>query len=466
VIRLFKVYYPVRTLVLLVGEALIVGLSFVLGTLLNLGAQGNFGDGWLQLNNVLFIEGGFLRILGLTGIVLLLSHGFDLYDSTQFGAKLEQAFRMLFVMGLVAIVLSILISLFPGFLPRGNSALLGVIILTIALFCWRSAYSWLVQQPYLRERVYVLGTGSRAERLVHGLHDRPNLGIEVVGWTGNLNGELSRDAVATHLMGQVQRSRAHRVIVAMPDRRKTLPVEELLALRLAGVKVEEATSWLERISGRIEVDQLYPSWLIFTDGFRFSRFFRLIRRTLNFTVALIGLIISLPLLPFIVLAIRLDSPGPVLYHQKRVGRGGMIFYCHKFRTMRQDAEADTGATWAEDDDPRITRVGRFLRTSRLDEIPQLWCVFKGDMHFVGPRPERPEFVEWLSQEIPYYGVRHTVRPGITGWAQVEYKYGNTREDAREKLQYDLFYIKNASIGLDLLILFQTIKIVLLGRGAR
>jgi lipopolysaccharide/colanic/teichoic acid biosynthesis glycosyltransferase len=181
---------------------------------------------------------------------------------------------------------------------------------------------------------------------------------------------------------------------------------------------------------------------------------------------LIGLVLALPLLPFIILAVKLGSPGPVLYHQERVGRAGKSFYCHKFRTMRQDAEADTGATWATDDDPRITRVGRFLRVSRLDEIPQLWCVLVGDMHFVGPRPERPEFVEWLEREIPYYGVRHTVRPGITGWAQVQYKYGNTLEDAREKLQYDLFYIKNASVGLDFWIVFQTIKIVLLGRGGQ
>jgi exopolysaccharide biosynthesis polyprenyl glycosylphosphotransferase len=211
---------------------------------------------------------------------------------------------------------------------------------------------------------------------------------------------------------------------------------------------------------------LYASWLIFTDGFRFSAFFRLVRRGSNFSLALLGLVFSLPLLPFIMLAVKLDSPGPVLYRQKRVGKRGVTFYCYKFRTMRQDAEADTGATWATDDDPRITRVGKFLRMSRLDEIPQLWCVLKGDMHFVGPRPERPEFVEWLSKEIPYYGVRHVVRPGITGWAQVQYKYGNTLEDAREKLQYDLFYIKNASVGLDILIVFQTIKIVLLGRGAR
>jgi sugar transferase (PEP-CTERM system associated) len=252
----------------------------------------------------------------------------------------------------------------------------------------------------------------------------------------------------------------------MPDRRGTLPVEELLALRLAGVKVEEATSWLERITGRIEVEQLYPSWLIFAEGFRFSILNRSLRRLLNVTAALFGLVLSLPLLPFIALAVKLGSAGPVFYRQQRVGQGGKVFYCYKFRTMRKDAEADTGATWASDDDPRITRMGKFLRSSRLDEIPQLWCVLKGNMSFVGPRPERPEFVEWLSREIPFYGVRHAVRPGITGWAQIRYKYGNTVGDAREKLQYDLFYIKNASVGLDLLILFQTIKIVLLGRGAQ
>jgi sugar transferase (PEP-CTERM system associated) len=465
VIRLFKVYYPVRTLVLLVGEAMIVGLSFVLGTLLTLGPA-DAGDGWMQLNNALFIEGGYLKILGLTGVVLLLSHGFDLYDSSQLGARLEQAFRLLFVLGLVALALAALLKVFPGFLPRGYSGLWGVIILTFALFCWRSVYSWMVRQPFLRERVYVLGTGGRAERLVNGLHERTNLGIDVVGWTGNVVGDLSRETLAHHLMGMVHQNRVHRVIVALPDRRGTLPVEELLALRLAGVKIEEATSWLERISGRIEVDQLYPSWLIFAEGFHFSAFFRALRRVMNFTVAFLGLIFSLPLLPFIVLAIKLDSPGPVLYHQKRVGRGNAPFFCYKFRTMKKDAEADTGATWATDDDPRITRVGKFLRSSRLDEIPQLWCVLKGDMNFVGPRPERPEFVEWLSKEIPYYGVRHSVRPGITGWAQVQYKYGNTLADAREKLQYDLFYIKNASVGLDLFISFQTVKIVLLGRGAR
>lgn len=457
-IRLFNVYYPVRTLVLLLGEALVIGLSFVLGTMFTV-------ESMLRLNNALFIERGYLRILGLTGVVLLLSHGFDLYDSSKIEQKLDQAFRILFVLGLVALVLGAVIYKFPDFLPGNNSAIFGVIILAVSLFCWRSIYAWLVCQPFFRERVYVLGTGERAQRLVSGLR-RPGLGIEVVGWTGNLEGEPSLEAVGAHLAGLAKERGVHRVIVAMPNRRGTIPVQDLLSLRLAGVKVEEATSWLEKLTGRIEVEQLYPSWFIFAEGFRFSTVNRILRRIVNFTAALVGLIIALPLLPFVALAVKFSSSGPVFYRQIRVGRGGQTFYCYKFRTMRQDAEADTGATWATDDDPRITKVGKYLRLLRLDEIPQLWCVLKGDMHFVGPRPERPEFVEWLSREIPYYNMRHVVRPGITGWAQVQYKYGNTLEDAREKLQYDLFYIKNASVGLDLLILFQTVKIVLLGRGAK
>ncbi len=455
-IRLFKVYYPLRTLVLLAGEALIVWVSFVLGTMLRT------QDSWLLLN----VEGGYVKILVVTGAVLLLSHWLDLYDSSSVSKSWDQSLRILLVLGCVALALSAVGFLFPALLPGNGSALFGIIILTCTLFCWRGAYGWMVKQPFLRERVYVLGTGERAERLVSGLRERSTMGIEVVGWTGDVEGELTRDSVASHLLATTRSSRVHRVIVAMPDRRGTLPVEELLDLRLGGLKVEEATSWLEKMSGKIEVDQLLPSWLIFAEGFRFSTFFRLVRRLLNFSVALIALIFRCLSCHSLCWRSSWDRRVLRLYRQQRVGRRGKIFYCYKFRTMRQDAEADTGATWAADDDPRITRVGKFLRSSRLDEIPQLWCVLKGDMHFVGPRPERPEFVEWLSKEIPYYGVRHVVRPGITGWAQVQYKYGNTLDDAREKLQYDLFYIKNASIGLDMLIMFQTIKIVLLGRGAQ
>jgi sugar transferase (PEP-CTERM system associated) len=462
-IRLFNVYYPARTLVLLAVETLIVWTSFVLGTMVR-----SQQDWLLLLNNELFIEGGGFKILAVTVIVLLLSHGLDLYDSSGLGAKWDQIFRLFIVLGLLAFSLAAVDFVYRYFLP-GHVFLPGVkwglVVLTVMLLGWRAAYSWLVQQPYFRERVYVLGAGDRAQRLLNGLRQRLELGIEVVGWSGNIEGQLTRETAATHLLGLARNNGVNRVIVAMPDRRGTLPVDELLKLRLDGVKVEEATSWLEKINGRIEVENLNPSWLIFAEGFRFSTFNRIIRRALNFTAALIASVISIPLLPFIALAVKASSPGPVLYSQKRVGKGDVEFHCYKFRTMRQDAEADTGATWATDDDPRITRIGKLLRMFRLDEIPQLWCVLKGDMHFVGPRPERPEFVAWLEREIPFYRVRHTVRPGITGWAQVQYKYGNTREDALEKLQYDLFYIKNASLGLDLLIWFQTVKIVLLGRGA-
>jgi sugar transferase (PEP-CTERM system associated) len=456
VIRLFHVYYPVRTLALLVGECLVVLTSFLLAM-----AFRHHDDLYVALN----YEGGYLKIVVITLGVLIFSHWFDLYDPARFGAKSEFYLRLLLVPGLVALVLAGGGYLFPWLLPGNNAALMGLAILTIALFGWRAVYKWLAQRPYLREKVYVLGTGDRAQRLVNGLRARSELGIEVVGWSGNVGNAVTRESAASHLMGLVKGKNVHRVIVAMSDRRGNLPVENLLQLRLNGIKVEEATTWLEKISGRIEVEQLYPSWIIFTEGFRFSAAFTLMRRLFSILASAILLIAVLPLIPFVILAIKFDSRGPVLYRQKRVGRNGVSFYCYKFRTMRQDAEADTGPTWADNDDPRITRIGKILRISRLDEIPQLWCVLKGDMAFVGPRPERPEFVQWLTEQIPYYAVRHAVRPGITGWAQVRYKYGNTLEDAREKLQYDLFYIKNASIGLDLLIMFQTIKIVTVGRGA-
>jgi len=208
------------------------------------------------------------------------------------------------------------------------------------------------------------------------------------------------------------------------------------------------------------------SWLLFSPDYFASRLFLFYKRFASLVASIAGLLLSLPLLPFVVVAIKLSSPGQVLYRQSRVGRDGVVFRCYKFRTMRSDAEADTGATWATDDDPRITPVGKFLRKTRMDEIPQLLNVLRGDMSLVGPRPERPEFVAALEQEIPYYHLRHSVRPGITGWAQILYKYGSSVEDAKEKLRYDLYYIKNMSAGLDLLIILSTIKIILLGRGAK
>jgi sugar transferase (PEP-CTERM system associated) len=441
----------------LVGEALIVWTSFLLGAVYELRE-----DSYLVLN----YEGGYLKILGVTILVLLCSHALDLYDTSRLNTKSELYFRLLMVPGVLAFILAGVAWIRPNYLLGNGSSAIGLLILTFALFGWRIGFTWLVQLPILVERVYVLGTGERAQRVVLGLRQTPELGVEIASWTGKMEGAVTREAVAAHLMEVVHKQKVHRVIVATPDRRGMIPMRELLHLRMQGVKIEEATTWLEKISGKIEVENLYPSWLIFGDGFRRSAPFPTIRRMISFVISLIGLVLTLPLLPLIVLAIRLDSKGPILYTQTRVGQGERHFKVIKFRTMRKDAEAESGPRWADDKDPRVTRVGKFLRSSRLDEIPQLWCVLKGEMAFVGPRPERPEFIEWLSKEIPYYGVRHMVRPGVTGWAQVKYKYGNTVDDAREKLQYDLFYIKNASIGLDLLIMFQTVKTVLLGRGAQ
>jgi sugar transferase (PEP-CTERM system associated) len=457
VIRLFNVYYPIRTLILLVGEALIVWTSFLLGAVYELRQ-----DSYLVLN----YEGGYIKIFVVTVLVLLCSHWFDLYDTARLNTKGELYFRLLLVPGLLAFIFAGVSYVRPDYLRGSGSSAVGLLILTVALFGWRLGFGWLVQLPILVERIYVLGTGERAQRLVQGLRQNPELGVEVASWTGKLEGAVTLESVAADLMDVVQRCKVHRVIVAMPDRRGTIPMQELLELRMRGVKIEEATSWLERMSGKIEVENLYPSWLVFAQGFRRSSVFVLIRRFISVTISLIGLILTAPLMPLIMLIVKLDSKGPVFYTQTRVGKGGHLFKVVKFRTMRQDAEASSGPKWAGSNDPRVTRVGKFLRSSRLDEIPQLWCVLKGDMAFVGPRPERPEFIAWLSKEIPYYVVRHMVRPGLTGWAQVKYKYGSTVEDAREKLQYDLFYIKNASIGLDLLIMFQTIKTVLLRRGAQ
>jgi sugar transferase (PEP-CTERM system associated) len=456
-IRLFNVYIPVRTLVLLIGEALIVWTSFLLGAVYELRE-----DSYLVLN----YEGGYLKIFGVTVLVLLCSHWLDLYDTARLNTKGELYFRLLMVPGVLAFVLAGVAYVRPNYLLGSGSSAVGLLILTVALFGWRLGFTWLVQLPILVERVYVLGTEERAQRVVLGLRQNPEIGVEIASWTGKMEGAVTRESVAAHLMEVVRKQKVHRVIVAMPDRRGTIPMAELLELRMQGVKIEEATTWLEKISGKIEVENLYPSWLVFGQGFRRSTAFILVRRAISIVISLIGLILALPLFPLIMLAIRLDSEGPVFYTQTRVGKAGRVFKVVKFRTMRQDAEAENGPQWAGNGDPRVTRVGKFLRSSRLDEIPQLWCVLKGDMAFVGPRPERPEIIALFSKDIPYYGVRHMVRPGLTGWAQVKYKYGSTVEDMREKLQYDLFYIKNASIGLDLLIMFLTVKTVLLRRGAQ
>ena len=455
-IRLFNVYYPTRTLVLLFCEVLLVTGAFLISVCFMV------QDSYI----VLFYENGTLKIAGITVLTMLLTYYFDLYGPRRTSANWEIYFRLLLVLSVLSFILAGLVFLIPDLDLGPNVLVVGISTLTAFLFFWRWAYEWILAFPIFRERVYVLGSGEKAQNVVQLLRESRDAGMVVVGWNGrsDQHGRLERFAAELRAFRQ-SRPTIDRIVVAMEDRREAMPVRELLDLRVRGVLIENASTLQERLSGKLPLDGLNPSTLIFTDGFRMSPSQQLFRRLFSFAVSLTSLVICLPFVPFIILAVRLSSPGPIFFNQTRVGQGGRLFTAHKFRTMRADAEA-AGAVWAAKDDPRVTRVGGFMRKTRLDEIPQLWNVLRGEMAFVGPRPERPEFVQWLSQEIPYYDLRHLIRPGITGWAQVRYRYGASLEETKHKLEYDLYYIKHQSIGLDLLIMFETIKTIILRRGAQ
>jgi sugar transferase (PEP-CTERM system associated) len=457
-IRLFNVYYPTRTIVLLLCEALIVSGCFLLATVLLLGP-----DTYLVLN----YEYGGLKIFALTVLTLLCSYYFDLYEPQRISARWEIYFRLLLVLGFLSFLLSAIIYLYPGADIAHYVLLLGLIFLTAALVAWRSAYEWIIGREIFRERVYVLGAGARAESIVRLLETRKDAGMHVVGWDGVLADKNERKEAFNAALERFAGTKPQidRVIVALEDRRGEFPVNGLLKLRFNGVMIEEAGNLLERLTGKLYLDGLHPSSFIYSEGFRVKPSQQIARRIVSTLTAATGLLLFLPFFPFVVLMVRLSSPGPIFFRQTRVGLGGRNFRVYKFRTMRTDAEV-AGAKWATKDDPRVTGVGRFMRKTRLDEVPQLWNVLRGDMGFVGPRPERPEFVPWLAEQIPYYNLRHMIRPGLTGWAQVRYGYGATLEQAREKLEYDLYYIKHMTLGLDLLIMFETVKTIIRRQGAQ
>lgn len=457
-IKLFNVYYSKRTLVLIGCESLLVSGTFLLTALLQMGSS--------AANFVLLYENGWLKIMGITTLTLLLNYYFDLYEPRRISETWQVYFRLLLVMSLLSFALAGLLYVSPRLDFGGSVAMLGVSALAVMLILWRFTYQWASSLALFSERVYVLGHGQQARNVVGILSANRSSGMRLIGWSGDTDASGNSTAYSDALTPFCSpRSRIDRVIVAVEDRRESLPIKQLLDLRLYGVEVENCTALIERLSGRVALDGLYPSTLIFADGFRLRAAQQFFRRTLSFMVALVALTICLPFLPLIILAVRLSSPGPVLFRQTRVGRLGQPFTVYKFRTMRQDAEKN-GAVWAKRNDPRVTRLGRFMRKTRLDEIPQLWNVLRGDMAFVGPRPERPEFVEWLSREIPFYDLRHMIPPGLTGWAQVRFQYGATLEETKKKLEYDLYYIKHQSVGLDLLVMFETIKTIVLRRGAQ
>jgi sugar transferase (PEP-CTERM system associated) len=268
------------------------------------------------------------------------------------------------------------------------------------------------------------------------------------------------------LLATARREKADIIVVALSERRGVLPLQDMMQCKLNGIEVLDAPTFYEIVQGKLVLEQMTPSWIIFSAGFRRTALVNVYKRCIDILLSIVGLLLSAPLFPFIALAIKLETPGPIFFTQIRVGSGEKPFLLYKFRSMGRDAEQKSGAVWAAKNDARVTRVGRFLRNSRIDEIPQLYNVLKGEMSFIGPRPERPEFVEMLKKDIYYYSKRHTIKPGLTGWAQVRYPYGATAEDAVEKLRYDLYYIKNLSMLLDSQIIFETVKVVLFGRGGR
>ena len=415
-----------------------------------------------------------LKTLVNTAVLLLCLYYGGYYEDWPTQRPLETAFRATQALVAGTLLLLTIYYVLPD-LTVGRGILVLYLPLALVSLVWlRAIYRWLGEDAAFAENVLILGTGVTAQEVARQLAKQRLSGLKVVGFLSDDSGDVGRRIGNPTVVGTVdelalvaQRYRARRIVVALDDRRGRMPVEDLLRCRINGMHVEEAATLLERLTGQIPIKNLRPSLLVFSPGFAESRLQRRLKYAGEFILATLTLVALTPVMLVLVLAVRLTSRGPALYSQERVGERGRLFKLLKFRTMRLDAEAASGPVWASGDgDPRITRLGRILRKTRLDELPQFVNVIRGEMSFVGPRPERPHFVAELRKVIPFYDERHTVRPGITGWAQVKSGYGSSIEDAQLKLEFDLFYIKHAAFSLDVAILLDTLKVVVVGRGAR
>src|SRR3954453_22016492 len=411
------------------------------------------------------------KIAAVTALCELCFYYNDLYDLTVVHSNRELVVRLLQAAGAATIVLSAACVVFPTLLLDPSTFVTALGVFVIAVLTWRIAFNRFAHDPHLEERLLIVGTGLTARKLAQQIGRQQDFAYRLIGFVDETDyAARRRHHAVLGSAGDINRIVATRpiarIVVGMTDRRGRLPIEQLLRAKMSGVRVEDATTTYERLTGKILLDDLKPSWLIFSDGFRASRVTRFVKRMLDLSFSIILGIVAAPFMALTAVAIRLDSPGPLLYSQERVGENGAVFNIFKFRSMRTDAELAGKPVWAHDNDDRVTRVGRFIRIARLDELPQLWNVMRGEMSFVGPRPERPFFVEQLAREIPFYLQRHAVKPGLTGWAQVKYQYGSSIEDAMEKLRYDLYYIKHMSIVIDLTIVLDTVKVILFGKGAK
>jgi sugar transferase (PEP-CTERM system associated) len=419
----------------------------------------------------LLYEGGLERILILVLAIVFGLYFQDLYSRFRIRSRFVLVQQVSLVLGMTFLVQAFLSYIaVPLMLPR-RVMMGGSLLVLILVPLWRYLYSHMVEQESARERVLFLGASPLSQQIAHYMTDHSELGSSVLGFLAG-EAELSglpppwRLGATSEFAAAAARLKPDRVVVGMVERRQHMPLHDLLTLSFAGTPVEEAATASESLLQRVSTFQLRPSQLIFSRelGPRPSRLkLQLIYSTL---FGAVGLIVATPIMLLVGIAVRLTSPGPALYSQRRVGIHGKPFMVYKFRSMREDAEAGTGAVWASKNDPRVTRFGQFIRKTRLDELPQLFNVVKGEMSIVGPRPERPEFVTTLSEQIPFFPHRHCVRPGITGWAQINHKYGDTLADSITKLEYDLYYIKNLSPVFDFYIMFQTVKVMLLSRGSQ
>jgi sugar transferase (PEP-CTERM system associated) len=451
-----------RSVTLLLCEAAVILGSVYLAAYLRLGGY-----------DLTWADTILPKALLIAGVTQLCLYFADLYDFRVLSDRRELFVRALQSLGATSLVLAALYYWFPDLIVGRGVFVIAAFLIISVLLGWRVLFEWTSRQVGPRERLLLVGTSDAAVSLARELYQRVELGVEIVGFIDPDPARVGAPVLNPGVIGAIEdipaivRARGvDRVVVSLSEARGRLPMDKLLEMKLEGVTFDHLASVYEQYTGKIAIDNLRPSWLIFSEGFRKSRLQDGLKRAIDALSAVIGLILALPIMLLVAVAVKTTSRGPVFYHQSRVGQRGRVFVVHKFRSMREDAEKGTGAVWATKQDNRVTRVGRFLRLTRLDELPQLWNVLRGDMSLVGPRPERPEFVSSLTKEIPFYGQRHTIRPGLTGWAQVRYTYGASVEDALEKLQYDLFYIKNRSLALDLFVIAKTVKTVLMRQGAQ
>ncbi|HEU0124456.1 MAG TPA: sugar transferase, partial [Bryobacteraceae bacterium] len=460
------VFIPTSVVALLLSEIILLCLCFVVALVFVMDVDPEY---------VLLYDGGAIRIAIAVFSILIGLYFQDLYTELRIRSRIFLVQQFMMALGLAFLAQAMTTYVNPALiLPRWVMIYASGLILIVLPF-WRVLFFRQVLTSMHAPSILLLGTSPVLGEISQRLQERIEMGFRVAGYLDDgasapgkslSMGGAERLGLVSELRRIVDELKPDRIVVGMAERRAQLPVNDLLELRLSGVHVEEAAGLYESCFGRVSTRNLRPSQLVFSSELGPSRHSVSIQQIYSFLVALIGGIVSLPLMILAAILVRLTSKGPILYRQTRVGLNGRHISVLKFRSMFVDAEARTGAVWASKNDPRITGIGKYLRKFRIDELPQFWNVLRGDMSFVGPRPERPEFVQALSEKIPFYRQRHCVKPGLTGWAQINHKYGDTIEDTITKLEYDLYYIKHISFSLDMYIILNTLKTVLLGRGAQ